>query len=35
MNTVLDEVTSDTKHVQRRVEDWEARLNGPCTTIGE
>ena len=36
MNTVLDEVTSDAidaKHVERRVEDWEARLNGLYTTI--
>ena len=38
MNTVLDEVTSDaidTKHVERRVEDWETRLNGLYATIGK
>ena len=38
MNTVLDEVTSDAidaKHVERRVEDWEARLNGLFAAIGE
>ena len=38
MNTVLDEVTSDAidaKHVERRVEDWEARLNGLYGTIGQ
>ena len=38
MNTVLDEVTSDaidTKHVERRVEDWETRLTGRFRTIGE
>ena len=37
MNTVLDEVTSETvdsKHVRRRVQDWEARLNGLFATIG-
>ena len=37
MNTVLDEVTSDAidaKHVERRVEDWEARLKGLYATIG-
>jgi len=38
MNTVLDEVTSDAidaKHVERRVKDWEARLNALYTAIGE
>lgn len=38
MNTVLDEVTSDAidaKHVERRVQDWEARLTGLYTMIGE
>ena len=38
MNTALDEVTSDAigaKHVERRVEDWEARLNGLYTRIRE
>ena len=38
MNTVLDEVTSDAidaRHVARRVEDWEARLNGLYGMIGE
>jgi len=37
MNTVLDEVTSDAidaKHVERRVDDWEARLNGLYGMIG-
>ena len=38
MNTVLDEVTSDAidaTHVERRVKDWKARLNGLYTKIGE
>ena len=38
MNTVLDEVTSDAidaEHVRRRVDDWEARLNGLYATIGD
>ena len=38
MNTVLDEVTSDAidaKHIRRRVDDWEARLNGLFAAIGE
>ena len=38
MGTVLDDVTSDTvdaAHVQRRVEDWENRLNGLYAAIGE
>ncbi len=38
MNTVLDEVTSDaidTRHVERRVDDWEARLNRLYGTISE
>ena len=38
MNTVLDEVTSETvdaAHVRRRVEDWEERLNGLFAMIGE
>ena len=38
MKTVLEEVTSDavdTEHVRRRVEDWEARLNGLYAMIGE
>ena len=37
MNTVLDEVTSETvdaTHIRRRVDDWEARLNGLFTAIG-
>lgn len=37
MNTVLDEVTSeaiDGKHVRRRVEDWEERLNGLYSMVG-
>lgn len=37
MSTVLDEVTSDainTKHVRRRVDDWEDRLNELYATIG-
>ena len=38
MNTVLDEVTSDSidaKHVERRVEDWKTRLTGLYDRIGE
>ncbi len=38
LNTVLDEVTSDnvdTPHVERRVDDWEERLNGLYQLIGE
>ena len=38
MKTVLEEVTSDAvdaEHVRRRVEDWEARLNGLYAMIGE
>ncbi|MDE0004803.1 MAG: hypothetical protein OXQ29_19100, partial [Rhodospirillaceae bacterium] len=38
MKTVLEEVTSDAvdaEHVRRRVEDWEARLNGLYAKIGE
>ena len=38
MNTVLDEVTSETidaQHVRRRVDDWEERLNGLYARIGE
>lgn len=38
MKTVLEEVTSDAvdvEHVRRRVEDWEARLNGFYAKIGE
>ena len=38
MQTVLDEVTSediDARHVRRRVEDWEERLNGLYAAIGE
>ena len=38
MNTVLDEVTSETvdaAHIRRRVEDWEERLNGLFAMIGE
>ena len=37
MNTVLDEVTSETvdaTHIRRRVDDWEARLNGLFAAIG-
>ena len=37
MKTVLEEVTSDAidaEHVKRRVEDWEARLNGLYSMIG-
>ena len=36
MNTVLDEVTSETidaQHVRRRVDDWEERLNGLFSMI--
>ena len=38
MQTVLDEVTSttiDARHVRRRVDDWEERLNGLYAAIGE
>ena len=38
MNTVLDEVTSETvdaAHIRRRVEDWEERLSGLFAMIGE
>ena len=38
MNTVLNEVTSDAidaKHVERRVDDWEERVNGLYTLIGD
>ena len=38
MKTVLEEVTSDAidaEHVRRRVDDWEARLNGLYAMIGE
>ena len=38
MNTVLDEVTSDAidaMHIRRRVDDWEARLDGLFAAIGE
>ncbi len=38
MGTVLDEVTSeaiDAQHIQRRVDDWEERLNGLYATLGE
>lgn len=38
MTTVLDEVTSeviDATHIRQRVDDWEKRLNGLYTTIGE
>ncbi len=37
MNTVLDEVTSesiDARHVRRRVDNWEERLNGLYSMIG-
>ena len=37
MNTVLDEVTSETvdaAHFRRRVEDWEERLKGLLAMIG-
>ena len=36
--TVLDEVTSefiDAQHIQRRVDDWEARVNGLYASIRE
>ena len=38
MSTVLDEVTSDAidvKHIERRVDDWEERLNGLYAMIGD
>ena len=38
MDTVLAEVTNETidaKHVQRRVDDWEARLNALFAAIGD
>jgi len=38
MKTVLEEVTSDAidaEHVRRRVDDWEARLNGLYAMIGD
>ena len=38
MNTVLDEVTSETidaQHVRRRVEDWAERVNGLYATIDD
>ena len=38
MNTVLDEVTSqtiDAQHVRRRVDDWEERVNGLYIMIGD
>ena len=38
MKTVLEEVTSDAidaEHVRRRVDDWEARLNGLYAMIRE
>ena len=38
MNTVLDEVTSETidaQHVRRRVDDWEQRVNGLYAMIGD
>ena len=38
MNTVLDEVTSETldaQHVRRRVNDWERRVNGLYATIND
>ncbi len=38
MNTVLDEVTSDAmdaRHIRRRVDDWEARLNRLFAAIGD
>ena len=37
MGTVLEDVTSETidaPHIRRRVDDWEARLNGLFTLIG-
>ena len=38
MGTVLDDVTSDTvdaAYVQRRVDDWEVRVNGLYAMIGD
>lgn len=38
MSTVLHEITSETvdaAHVQRRVDDWEERLNGLYAMIGD
>ena len=38
MGTVLDDVTSDTvdaTHIRRRVDDWEERVNGLFSAIGE
>ena len=38
MSTVLDEVTSDTidaRHVRRRVDDWEERVNGLYAMSGD
>ena len=38
MSTVLDEITSesiDAQHVRRRVDDWEARVNGLYAMIGD
>ena len=38
MSTVPDEVTSETVdavHILRRVDDWEKRLNGLYSMVGE
>ena len=38
MGTVLEDVTSnsiDATYIQRRVDDWEKRLNGLYSTIGD
>ena len=38
MGTVLDDVTSETvdaRHIRRRVDDWEERLNGLYAMIGD
>ena len=38
MNTVLDEVTSETldaDHIRQRIDDWEDRVNGLYTAIGD
>ena len=38
MSTVLDEVTSETldaKHIRRRVDDWEERVEGLYAMIGD
>ena len=38
MNTVLDEVTSETidaQHIRRRVDDWEERVNGLYAMLGD